>query len=85
MRDGIKEEPETDHGGEDAQNEYGGAALVQVPPSGLPRIEIRLGDPAKPHARAEDGHEQQRDADDDPDIKHSDSTLSAAEFERAGY
>ncbi len=34
----------------------------------LPADRIRMGDPAKSDARAEGGHEQERDADDDAGV-----------------
>jgi hypothetical protein len=77
LRDGEEEEPETDHGGEDAQNEHRGAALVQMRPRSFTRIEIRIGDPAKPDAGAEGGHEQEGDAHDNADVEHNDSSFSA--------
>jgi hypothetical protein len=76
--DGEEEKPETDHGGEDAQDEHGDAALVRMTPRSLTRIEIRVGDPAKAYAGTECGHEQESNADDEADIEHSDRSLPAA-------
>jgi hypothetical protein len=75
LHDGEDEEPEAEHPGEDAQDEDGGAALVQMASRGCTRIEIWIGDAAKPNTRAEGGHEQERDADDDANVEHCDSSF----------
>ena len=73
LHDGEDEEPEADHGGENAEDEHGGTAVVQPTFPGGTRIEIGVGDAAKSDARAEGGHEYQCDADDDADVEHGDS------------
>jgi hypothetical protein len=40
-------------------------------------IQIGVGDALKPYARAEGGHEQQCNANNEADIKHGDSSLSS--------
>jgi len=65
---GEEDQPQPDQRGEDTEDEDGGAALVRMTPRCFPRIETRMGDPAKSDARAERGHEQERDADDDAGV-----------------
>jgi hypothetical protein len=80
LHDGEEEEPEADHRGEDAQDKDGGAAVVQVTFPGSKRIQVWIRDPPKSDAGAEGGHEQEGDADDDPDVEHRDSSFCRPEW-----
>jgi hypothetical protein len=52
-----KEQPEPDHRGEDAQDEHGSTALIQMWTRGCPWIEIGVGNSAKSHPGAKGCHE----------------------------
>ena len=72
---GKEQEPETNHGGEDAENEDGGTAVIQMAARSGKRIQIRIGNPAKPHAGTECGHQQKGNGYDDTEVEHSDSSF----------
>ena len=76
LRNGEEEEPKTDHGGKDAQDEDGGAAMVQMTSGGGTWIEIGIGDAAKSDPGAKGRHEQKRKADDDADVEHGNRSVS---------
>jgi hypothetical protein len=83
---GEEEQPQPDQRGEDTEDEDGGHLLISRPGAVLGRIALpygvgtgpAMGCRAQANAGAEAGHEQKRDADDDANVKHSDSSISAA-------
>jgi hypothetical protein len=79
LRDGKEDQPETEHGRKDAQDEHGGHLLIVR--AGAAVVGIGLADGisaatlvsgrADAEPGAEGRHEQKRNPHDDPDIEHA--------------
>jgi hypothetical protein len=83
LRDGEEEQPKAQYRGQDAQDEHGGHLLVPAAGMRMVRVALPYGVRAAPlmgcradaNARAKGGHKQECDANNDPDIEHSDDLL----------
>ena len=82
LRDREKEQPETEHGGENAEDKDGRTAPIDMIVVGVRLIHLWTGCRTQADTRAEGGHEQERDADDDADVEHSDGSLLHLKCER---
>jgi hypothetical protein len=75
LRDREKEQPEAEHCGENAEDKDGRTAPIDMIVSDVRLIHRWTGCRTQTDTRAEGGHEQERDADDDADVEHSDGSL----------
>jgi hypothetical protein len=75
LRDREKEQPEAEHRGENAEDKDGRTAPIDMIVAGVRLIHRWIGNRTQADTRAEGGHEQKCNADDDADVEHSDGSL----------